>query len=147
MLERDDLSGGGVAALFDGNRGITGVEGEDQVPDGLMTLEVGEFQGWSIITATGELDISTASALRQAIAGVIDGGSRRVVVDLNGLRFMDSSGLNVFVGARRLLGVDGSLRIATVRSHCRKVFAISGVDRLIPLFDSVPEACGIAAQP
>jgi anti-sigma B factor antagonist len=144
MLARDDLSGSEVPPLFDRNRGVADVEGDDEVTSGLMALEVSEFQGWSIITVVGELDISTASALRQAIAGVVDSGSRHVIVDLNGLRFMDSSGLNVFVGARRLLGPDGLLRIATVRLHIRKVFAISGIDRLIPLFDSVTEACGDA---
>lgn len=109
-----------------------------------MTVNVNETPGAAVISVAGELDISTAPELRDAISTAIGNGARQVVVDLDGLRFMDSAGLNVFVGAVRQLGSDGSLRVVAGRSHTRKVFTISGLDRLIPLYDSLGEACGDA---
>jgi anti-sigma B factor antagonist len=104
-----------------------------------VTLEVSEADGWTIIAVTGEIDISSAPALREAIDQALGDGSDRLIVDMNGVSFMDSSGLNVLAGAAKRMS-RGSLRIAAPARHIRKVFEITGTDQVIPTFDSQQDA-------
>jgi anti-sigma B factor antagonist len=99
----------------------------------------------AIVAVTGEVDIATAPALRAAIDAVVADGARRVVVDLAAVGFMDSSGLNVLVGVVKHLGF-GSLGVVATQANIRRVFSISGVDAIIPLFASVDEATEAATK-
>ena len=51
----------------------------------------------------GEIDVATAPQLRAALTALVDGGARRINLDLAAVRFVDSSGLGVLVGALRKL--------------------------------------------
>jgi anti-anti-sigma factor len=53
--------------------------------------------------------------------------SARVVVDLSGVTFMDSAGLNALVGAYHRKVRDGELRLVGMRSNVRRVFEITGL--------------------
>jgi anti-sigma B factor antagonist len=108
--------------------------------DQLMTLSVRTASGWAYISVAGEVDLSTTPRLQDVVTAAIEGGARHLIVDLIHLRFIDSAGLNVFVGAARQLGSEGSVRIVPGEAHLRKVLAISGLDRVFPLYDSLTEA-------
>lgn len=105
-----------------------------------ITLEVIEVDGQPVVVAAGEIDIATSPALRDAIDGVIVAGHHRVVVDIDGVGFMDSAGLNVFVNALKQMGPTGSLCVVTTQPHIRKIFTISGIEQVIAVFDSVAAA-------
>jgi anti-sigma B factor antagonist len=64
-----------------------------------MDLEVETTQRdtASILTLSGEIDVYTAPRLRQAIVDLVDGGSRRIIVDMEKVEFLDSTGLGVLV--------------------------------------------------
>ena len=95
------------------------------------------------LSLTGELDIATAPILESCLAE-IDGGVRRVVLDLQDLEFLDSTGLNLFVHTQRRFGPElRELAIANPRPNARMVLEVSGVDQLIPVLVSAFEA-GIA---
>ncbi len=67
---------------------------------------------WTVLDIVGEVDLYTAPALRDRMASLIDGGVRRLVVNLEEVGFLDSSGLGVLIGAlRRLKEHDGVLRL------------------------------------
>ncbi|KAB1908699.1 STAS domain-containing protein [Micromonospora tulbaghiae] len=94
----------------------------------------------TVIEVVGDLDMSTTPQLRDRLHELTEGGAR-VVVDLTGVGFMDSSGLGALVvGYKSLRERDGWLGLAGVRPSVRRVFSITSVDRVIPLFDTVPEA-------
>jgi anti-sigma B factor antagonist len=64
------------------------------------------------ITISGELDIVTAPALARELTSIIDGGSRRVIVDLRAVGFCDVAGLNLLVVAyERLHGLGGLMTL------------------------------------
>jgi anti-anti-sigma factor len=71
-----------------------------------------ERDGWVVVTISGELDLLSSSAVRQKVHDVVADGGRDLVLDLAGVRFCDSSGVGVLIGARRLMrSCAGRLRI------------------------------------
>ena len=97
--------------------------------------------GDAVIALTGELDLSSAPALDEEIARLTTAeGVRRVIVDLRGLAFLDSSGLRVVAMAERRLDAAGR-PLALVRGveTVQRVFEITRMDDRLTFVDS-PEA-------
>jgi anti-sigma B factor antagonist len=88
----------------------------------------------------GEVDLSTAPTLRARIDDVVVGGSRRLVVDLTGVGFMDSSGLSALVaGMKGMRAAGGELAIVCGTESILKVFTVTGLDRVMTIRPSVTE--------
>jgi anti-sigma B factor antagonist len=67
----------------------------------LVTIEVTGDSASTVLTAVGEVDSSSAPALRARLDEVLDAGARSITVDLNGVTFLDSAGLCVLAGTHR----------------------------------------------
>jgi anti-sigma B factor antagonist len=94
-----------------------------------------------LLTVTGELDIATAPELRRRLAGVIDAGARRLVIDLTSISFMDSVAMAAILHARKLLADGGRMGIVLEPdSYTRIVFEIAGLPRCLDLFGTREEA-------
>ncbi len=97
--------------------------------------------GVAIVSATGEIDLATAPALRERLEACIDRGPEVVVVDLLGVTFMDSTALGVLVGAlKRCRQAGGSMRIVVADPRVLKVFEITGLTELFSMFATLDEA-------
>src|SRR5436309_4977272 len=59
--------------------------------------------GHAVVTASGELDLNTAPRLQTALAALLRDNVDRVVVDLSGVEFCDSTGMNVLLAAMKRL--------------------------------------------
>jgi len=93
------------------------------------------------LTVNGEVDVYTAPRLKEHLVKCIQGGSTEILLDLNGVSFIDSSGLGVLVGAlRRARENSGTIRLVCTRENVLKVFRITGLDKVFPIFDSIEEA-------
>jgi len=93
-----------------------------------------------VVTAPEEIDITTAYRLRAALATAVRGHAT-VVVDMTRTNSCDTAGLHVLVRAhRRALARGGELRLALPRPDVRRLFAITGLDRVIRQFASLDEA-------
>lgn len=89
----------------------------------------------------GEIDLSSAPSLRARIEELVHLGTQRLVVDLRGVGFMDSSGLSVLVACmKRMRESGGELAIACPNGSILKVFTVTGLDRLLMIRPSVEEA-------
>jgi anti-sigma B factor antagonist len=94
----------------------------------------------TVVALTGDLDIQTAPALRERLAALPD-EARIVIVDLSAVEFLDSSGVGVLVGAAEECREAGrSLRLACPPPRVQKVFRISRLAEVIPIYDDVSEA-------
>ncbi|WP_283138037.1 STAS domain-containing protein [Rhizohabitans arisaemae] len=92
----------------------------------------------AVIEARGEIDLLGAQALRKAMA---DEPARHVIVDLSQVTFCDASGLGALVAARkRLLAEGGSIQVVGANTHIRRLFEITGLDRVFPLHENLDEA-------
>lgn len=105
-----------------------------------LTVEVRRERRVVIAEVAGDVDISTVSRLRERLFELAREG-RTLIVDLNRIMFIDSSGLGVLVGTARRAGQHGgSLHVACSRPQVRKLLWMTGVDRRIPLAATVDGA-------
>jgi anti-sigma B factor antagonist len=94
-----------------------------------------------LIQLGGEVDLHSAPRFKEVMTGVIDGGKKQLVVDLSTATFIDSTTLGVLVGGeKRLRGDGGSLSLVCPDRDIRKVFEITGLDRVFSMHDSRDEA-------
>jgi anti-sigma B factor antagonist len=106
-----------------------------------LGIEVRREANVCVMTLTGEVDVYTAPRLKERLAEEVDGGCEHIVVDLAGVEFMDSSGLGALVsGLRRIKERDGTIRLASARDAIVKVFRITGLDKVFPMFEQVDDA-------
>jgi anti-anti-sigma factor len=93
-----------------------------------------------VVTVAGDLDIVTSPALDECLKTAQATGSR-VVLDLSGVDFMDTSALAVIVGHwKRLEAAGGSLALAGARYRYTKTLWITGLADRLSLYDSVEAA-------
>jgi anti-sigma B factor antagonist len=105
-------------------------------------LDVQQRDGCAVLSVSGEVDLASAPQLRERLADLVVDGHRCIVVDLSATEFLDSTGLGALViGLKRLRAHDGEMRVVCTTPRVRKVFEITHVDRVLPLFDSVDAAC------
>lgn len=93
-----------------------------------LSLSRRDGDGTPAISAVGELDLSTADAFEQEIAAVIGAGGSGVVVDLSGVTFVDSAGINALLKSRRTADDHGrTFRIDGANGLVRDVLEMTGV--------------------
>jgi anti-sigma B factor antagonist len=107
-----------------------------------LGLEVDETHSpYTVLAVKGEVDVYTAPRLRERLVDLVSQGRLQIVVDLEGVDFLDSTGLGVLVGGlKRLRSNDGSLGLVCTQSRILKVFEITGLTKVFPIFDSVDAA-------
>jgi anti-anti-sigma factor len=111
--------------------------------DALPVIEVRgtSVAGASGVTVRGELDMSTAPLLAEALDGAIRDSAGRFVLDLSDVAFLDSSGVNVLLRARALLGrADREIVVVCPPGQVRRVLELVGVDDLFALYGTREEA-------
>jgi anti-sigma B factor antagonist len=106
-----------------------------------LSLSARDAEGYLILDVAGEIDVYTAPQLRERLIALVEGGARHVIVNLDRVEFLDSTGLGVLVGAlKRLRGVGGELFLACGQERLLKIFRITGLDRVFTMFPSVEAA-------
>lgn len=96
-----------------------------------------------IVRVGGEVDVYTSPQLKAALITAVGDGCPVIIVDLDKVGFIDSSGLGVLVGAlRRAREAGGDLRIVSARDTVVKIFRITGLDRVFPIYPTLDEARG-----
>ena len=106
-----------------------------------LSLATREVAGHTVVEVRGEVDVYTASLLRERLLAVIDGGAGRVVADLRRVDFLDSTGLGVLVGAlKRLRMAGGDLVLVCDNEKLLKIFQITALDRVFALHNTVEAA-------
>jgi len=94
-----------------------------------------------VVEVLGEVDLFTAPEFKERVMAPIAANVERVVVDLAGATFIDSSSLGVLIGAhRRLRGRGGRLLIACDRAAILKTFRVTGLDGVFTVAPTVDEA-------
>jgi anti-sigma B factor antagonist len=97
--------------------------------------------GVCVATVLGEVDVYTSPQLKTKLLESIDSGCSRLVIALDGVSFIDSSGLGVLVGALRRLKERGDdLRIVCTREQILRIFRITGLDKVFPIVATLDEA-------
>jgi anti-sigma B factor antagonist len=111
--------------------------------DQSFKIEDVEIDGVPVVSASGEIDVATAPPLRDRLQALTTSGRSTIVVDLLGVTFLDSTALGVLVGAlKRCREAGGDLPLVIEEPRILKVFEITGLTGVFPIFESVREAVG-----
>lgn len=100
-------------------------------------------EGASLVRVSGELDIYTAPRLREQLLWLTDqdsSGCARVLLDLNDVTFIDSTGLGAIVGAhRRFTQRGGVLELVCGSGPVRRLLSITRLDQVFRVHERMPE--------
>ena len=95
----------------------------------------------TVLVVKGEVDVYTAPRLRETIVELVSEGSTQIVLDLEGVGFLDSTGLGVLVGGlKRVRSHEGDMSLVCTQHRILKVFEITGLTKVFPIFASVDAA-------
>ncbi|MFG2501333.1 STAS domain-containing protein [Streptomyces sp. NPDC048441] len=108
---------------------------------GRLRVEVRVEGTSAVVTPAGELDHHTADVLREPLENCLNDGFSRLVVDCSRLEFMDSTGLNVLLGARlKAEAAGGGVHLAGMLPVVARVFEITGADAVFTVHETLGAA-------
>ncbi|HZO67354.1 MAG TPA: STAS domain-containing protein [Kribbellaceae bacterium] len=95
----------------------------------------------TVVEVGGEIDVYTAPKLREMLISLVDAGQYHLVVDLEKVDFLDSTGLGVLVGGlKRVRTHDGSLSLVCTRERLLKILRITGLTKVFDIHPDVESA-------
>ncbi|CAM3347521.1 STAS domain-containing protein [Stackebrandtia soli] len=104
-----------------------------------LTFRTQVVDSCATVHVTGEIDMYTASELREQLSALLSSGVTELTVDVGGVDFCDSTGLGVFIGIlRRLREVNGSMKIIAVRHQLMKIFQLTGLHKVFDITPAEP---------
>ncbi|MFS3127318.1 anti-sigma factor antagonist [Nocardioides sp. Bht2] len=106
-----------------------------------LSLKIREQGGATIVAVAGEIDVYTAPKLRDQITDLVGGGQYRLIIDMEAVEFLDSTGLGVLVGGlKKVRAHDGSLELVCTQERLLKIFRITGLAKVFAIHSSADEA-------
>jgi len=119
--------------VVEGSDGTAGIR-EDPVAG------IERTDGSVVVSLAGELDLYNASTVREALLACCAESPERLIVDLSGVKFIDSTALGVLIEARTRLPNRQSFLLAAPGLETRRALEISGLDRHFSVHESVEQA-------
>ena len=108
-----------------------------------MNLKLGHYNkdGIEVIDVGGEIDIYTAPRLRELLIDLVSTNSYQLIVNLERVEFLDSTGLGVLVGGlKRVRAHGGSLDLVCTQERILKIFRITGLTKVFAIHETVGQA-------
>lgn len=100
----------------------------------MQLIQVERVDGIAVIVPTmRRLDAGVAPAFKQEVVAVVQGGERRLLVDLAKVEFVDSSGLGALVSVLKALGGQGSLALSGAQGNVMSLFKLTRMDRVFAI--------------
>ncbi|HOK54083.1 MAG TPA: STAS domain-containing protein [Armatimonadota bacterium] len=97
--------------------------------------------GVPVIKLEGEVDVYTAPQLKQQMISLLESGTKQIVIDLTKVEYFDSTALGVLIGGlKRMRERDGNLSLICPNPRIRRVFEITGLDKVFDIYNSVDDA-------
>jgi anti-sigma B factor antagonist len=113
-----------------------------------LTLNVySDTPGSTVIAVGGEIDVYSAPKLRERLIALVDAGSYNLIVDMEAVEFLDSTGLGVLVGGlKRVRAHDGWIDLVCTQGRILRIFRITGLSKVFSIYNSVAEALAAHAE-
>ena len=106
-----------------------------------MSDKRGKDGGRQVVRPEGRLDAGTAGAFRAEVRDLLDAGSRRLVVDMGGVSFLDSAGIVGIISSVKLVRkAGGDLRIARPSPQANMVLELTSLNKVLPVYSSLEDA-------
>ena len=102
-----------------------------------LTLATRDVDGKTIVHVGGEIDVYTAPKLRDKITELVNAGHHQLLIDMEKVEFLDSTGLGVLVGGlKKVRAHDGSMELVCSQDRLLKIFRITGLAKVFTIHDS-----------
>ena len=107
-----------------------------------FSVEIEEKNQIPIVHISGEIDVYTCPELRSKLIEIIDTGKKNLILDLENIQYIDSTGLGTIAyTARTLEANSGNVLVVCTKHQIKKIFEVSGLEKKnIKLFDNESEA-------
>jgi anti-sigma B factor antagonist len=110
----------------------------------IVTLEA--IANYVVVHVKGKkIDAAGAVDFKNSVTGLVDGGSRNLVLDLSEVDFIDSSGLGAIVGVLKHIGQQGNLMISGATPAVERMFKMTRMDKVFRLYPDVTSALSPSA--
>lgn len=94
-----------------------------------------------VLAVAGRMDTITAPQFEAQCLACLEAGDKRLVVDLGGLEYISSAGLrSILSAAKKLKAAGGDIAFCALSGIVAEVFAVSGFNKLMPVFPTRQEA-------
>jgi anti-sigma B factor antagonist len=111
-----------------------------------LSLVTRDTEGVAVVAVEGEIDVYTAPRLRDKISDLVGNGCYQLVVDLEAVEFLDSTGLGVLVGGlKKVRAHGGTLHLVCTQERLLKIFRITGLAKVFAIHDDVASAVAAAS--
>lgn len=92
------------------------------------------------------LDAKIALSFKEEVIALINEGNTKIILDLSGVDFVDSSGLGAIVTCLKILGRKGELVISGVKNDVMTMFVLTRMDRVFQMFSTIGDATQALAE-
>ena len=94
-----------------------------------------------VVDLTGEIDVHTTPTLKDALKRLTDDGHYELVINLQKVDYIDSTGLGALVGVQKVAREhDGAVILVLTNPHIKKIFDIMGLIKIFWIFDNEQSA-------
>ncbi|ANQ52689.1 STAS domain-containing protein [Flammeovirga sp. MY04] len=106
-----------------------------------MNISKEVIQEYNVINVEGFIDASNSSELEESIRNLIEKGSDKIILNLEKVTYMSSSGLRVFLmGSKELQAIEGQFRVCNANEVVMEILTISGFNMIVDIRDTLEEA-------
>lgn len=99
------------------------------------------------VEVQGEIDVYTSPRVKETINELIEKGHYQLVINLEGVRYIDSTGLGVLIGAlKKVREHNGRILLVCTNPQIKKIFNITGLVKIFEIFKDEDEALQILAN-
>ncbi len=102
-----------------------------------LIINLRKYQDVPVVALSGDVDSFTSKQLQKAIVELVQTGKLQMIINVAKVHYIDSSGLGTLIGGlRRVNAQNGRIAVAGPNSKIQKVLNITGLSKLITLYDS-----------
>ncbi len=106
-----------------------------------LQVDISERDGVAVLAPKGDVDMSASPNLRASLRPLVAKDKSRLIIDLSGVPYMDSSGVATLVEAMKLVrNHKGSLALCGMNDRVRGIFEIARLDQYFAIHDSIDSA-------
>jgi anti-sigma B factor antagonist len=107
-----------------------------------IVIRTEKRDGCTVLSVRGDIDLATAPALQEAVAGVLAEGPPGFILDLSEVEFLGSVGMTILVSAHEALRNRGRFSVVADGPSTSRPLQLTKLDEVIPIFGSLGDALG-----
>jgi anti-sigma B factor antagonist len=108
-----------------------------------MEIDVTDSAEITVVSPRGDLGMGAADQMRRTLTKLVDDGSRKLLVDLGEVSYVDSLGLGALVASlKHARSVGGDLRLCALQDDVRTIFEMTRLNKVVTIHGTRSDALG-----